>query len=355
MFADLTVIELASVLAGPAVGMFFAELGARVIKIENKRTEGDTTRKWKVPQESKETPYSAYFHSVNWQKESIFLDLRDQEDHARLMTLVESADVLISNYKTASARKLGVDYERLKQVNPQLIVGHILAYGTDDPRPGFDVVIQAETAWISMNGEPNRSPVKLPVALMDLLTAHQLKEGLLLALLKRSQTGKGCQVKVSLFDAAVASLANQASNWLNLGQIPQPMGSQHPNIAPYGDTFATQDRKWIITSAGTPRQYEGLLECLGLDDIISDPRFQTNALRLANREALNVYLSEAFSRIDAGEILRRCKEKGVPVAPIQNMQQLFEMPEAQSLILEEKMSDGYVSKRVKTVVFELEE
>ncbi|MEM7372271.1 MAG: CoA transferase [Bacteroidota bacterium] len=355
LFAELTVVELASVLAGPAVGMFFAELGAKVIKIENKRTGGDTTRKWKLPEENPQTPYSVYYHSVNWQKESIFLDLGKKEDYDSLISIVKTADILISNYKADSGRRLGVDYETLAAKNPALIYGQISAYGSDNPKPGFDVVIQAETAWISMNGEPNRTPVKLPVALMDLLTAHQLKEGILVALIQRTRTGRGCKVSASLFDSAVASLANQAANWLNLGKIPQPMGSQHPNIAPYGDTFATKDGRWVITSAGTPKQYEGLLACLELENLKEDQRFASNALRLQHREALNVHLSEAFARFESADLLERCHQQGVPVAPIQDMQELFERQEAQALVLEERMADGYLSKRVKTVVFELGE
>lgn len=352
-FQNLRVVELASVLAGPAAGMFFAELGAQVVKVENRQTGGDTTRHWKLPQENPGSPFSAYFHSVNWNKTSVFLDFSQPEDHRQLLDLIRDADLVIANFKAGSAQKMGLDYPTLSALNPRLIYASVNAYGENDPRPGFDVVIQAETGWIFMNGEPGGVPCKMPVALMDLLAAHQLKEGILCALLNRQQTGKGCEVSVSLFDAGVSSLANQAANFLNLGVVPQRMGSRHPNIAPYGETFFTQDGKPLILSPGTERHFRDLCDCLELPEVRQDARFQTNALRLAHREVLNEMLEPAFRRLPAEEILRRCEERKVPVAPIRNLAEVFEMPAAQDLILEEELPDGEVSKRVRTAVFKV--
>ncbi len=354
-FKDLRVVELASVLAGPAVGMFFAELGAQVIKVENRQTGGDTTRHWKLPQENPGSPSSAYFHSVNWNKTSVFLDFAQPEDHRRLLDLIKNADLVICNFKAGSAKKLGLDYPALSALNSRLIYASISAYGENDPRPGFDVVIQAETGWIFMNGEPDGAPCKMPVALMDLLAAHQLKEGILLALLRRQETGKGCEVTVSLFDAGVSSLANQAANYLNLGVVPQRMGSRHPNIAPYGETFFTQDEKPLILSPGTEQHFRDLCDCLDLPQVKNDARFQTNALRLTHREVLNEILELAFRRLPSDEILRRCEGRKVPVAPIRNLQEVFELPVAQALILEEKLAEGEVSKRVRTAVFKVKD
>ncbi len=353
-FKDLKVVELANVLAGPAVGMFFAELGASVIKVENKAIGGDVTRTWKLPMEDKNQPYSAYYHCVNWNKEAHLLNLKEKADQAKVLEWIKAADIVISNFKVGSAAKIGMDYEQLRQLNPQLIYAQITAYGDEDPRPGFDVVIQAETGWIFMNGEQGGKPVKMPVALMDILAAHQLKEGILLALLNRYKTGKGCQVSISLFDAGVASLANQASNWLNVGVIPQRIGSQHPNIAPYGDIFYTKDNKPIILSPGTEKQFQRLCDCLDIPDLKSDKRFKNNALRLANRPALSKLIAKAFRKYEAVPLLKKCEEQRVPVARIQNMQEVFETPAAQNLILEEVLADGTVSKRVRTAVFKIQ-
>lgn len=352
-FQNLLVIELSSVLAGPAVGMFFAELGAKVIKIENKQTGGDVTRSWKLSEEDRSSPFSAYYYSVNWNKEVYLLDLNDSKDQQEVRDMLAKADIVIANFKVGSETKIGMDYESLKSINPRLIYASITAYGEQNPAPGFDAMIQAETGWIYMNGEKNGQPVKMPVALMDILSAHQLKEGILVALLQREKTGLGCKVSVSLFDTGVASLANQASNWLNVGALPQRMGSEHPNIAPYGDIFYTQDNKPVILGTGTQKQFENLCDCLFLSELKDDVRFSANPLRVANRPALNTYLEQAFSQISLNKLLEVCRQASVTIAPVNNLQEVFEIPAAKALILEEKAPDGSTSKRVKTTIFKI--
>src|ERR1041384_6818530 len=215
-FKDLKVIELASVLAGPAVGMFFAELGADVLKIENPKNGGDITRQWKNASE-KPGDLSAYYASVNWGKSSVSLDISDEKGRRQLFAWLQNADVLIMNFKAGDAEKLGLDFPSLSARFPKLICGYLTGYGENDPRPAFDLVMQAETGFMSMNGTPESGPLKMPVAIIDIMAAHQLKEGLLTALFLRERSGKGSCVKVSLFDAAIASLANQASNFLMTG------------------------------------------------------------------------------------------------------------------------------------------
>ncbi|MEM1219457.1 MAG: CaiB/BaiF CoA-transferase family protein [Bacteroidota bacterium] len=354
IFKDLLVVELASVLAGPAVGQFFAELGARVIKVENKKTGGDVTRSWKLPTENPNQAYSAYYHSINWNKETHLLDLRSESDRAQVLNWIQKADLVVANFKAGSDKKLGFDYEHLKVQNPRLIYASISAYGPDDPRPGFDAMIQAETGWIYMNGDPEGPPVKMPVALMDILAAHQLKQGVLVALLQREKTGKGSRVDVSLFDTGVASLANQASNWLNVGQLPERTGSQHPNIAPYGDIFYTRDQYPIILGTGTQRQFEALCDILDLPSLKQDSRYATNPRRLVNRVLLNQQLETAFSQLDWETLKDRSTAQGVTLAPVNNLEAVFKLPAAQKLILEEQKDDQSHSKRVRTVVFRLQ-
>ncbi len=352
IFKDLKVVELASVLAGPAVGLFFAELGATVIKIENKTTGGDVTRSWKVPEEDPETAYSAYYCSVNWGKEIHLLNLQQKEDQELVHALIRDCDVVVSNFKRSSAEKMRMDYEYLKTLNPRLIFGQITSFGGEDDTPAFDVVLQAEAGFLYMTGEPGRDPVKMPVALIDLLAAHQLKEAILLALLKRQMTGQGSYVSVSLFESAVASLANQATNWLMAGHIPQRLGTQHPNIAPYGDIFTTRDKKQVVLAAGTERQFQKLCEVLDFKYLMTDERFSSNANRVKNRVALIDALQVGFLPFERDKILQRFREAGVPAAGIRNMQEVFEHPLAKKLILEETMPDGRQSRRVRTVVFE---
>ena len=353
IFKDLVVLELSSVLAGPAVGMFFAELGARVIKVENKPTGGDVTRSWKLPGESPKSPFSAYYHSVNWGKEAHLMDLKEATDKAQVLSWVQQADIIICNFKAGSATKLGFDYEQLKVLNPRLIYGAIHAYGADDSRPGFDAMIQAETGWVFMNGTPDGPPVKLPVALMDILTAHQLKEGLLVALLKRQQTGKGSLVTVSLFDTGVASLANQASNWLNAGVLPHRKGSQHPNIAPYGDILSTKDQKLIMLGIGNDQQFQKLCNVLSIDAVAEDPKFATNTARLTHRKELIEVLKQAFNKHTIDEIIQACQSQQITVAPINDMRTLFDIPAAKDLILETVLPNGEIAKSVQTTVFKM--
>lgn len=351
-FSGLKVVEFASVLAGPAVGMFFAELGAEVIKIENKTTGGDMTRGWKLPSEDPGSPVSAYWASVNWGKKHLLLDLNDSNDLQIALNFALEADVVISNYKPSSARRLGVDADSLRAQNQRLIYAQLNSFADpEDESPAFDVVLQAETGFLFMNGEPGRPPVKMPVALIDMLAAHQLKEAILLALLHRERTGEGSVVSTSLMESALASLANQASNYLMTGQIPQPMGTKHPNIAPYGDIFSCADGQPILLAVGTERQFRQLCAVLDLEDLLKNPDFQTNAARVQNRERLIVTLEASISKMTLNDAMTLFKANGVPAARIRDMQSVFEMPEARGMILEEKTVEGMETRRVKTVAF----
>jgi crotonobetainyl-CoA:carnitine CoA-transferase CaiB-like acyl-CoA transferase len=355
-FKSLKVVEFASVLAGPAVGLFFAELGAEVIKIENSATGGDMTRGWKLPQELASSPTSAYFFSVNWGKKHLFLDLKQPADRQTALDIAAQADVVISNFKPSSAAKMGVDAAALREVNPRLIYATIHSFADpEDESPAFDMVLQAEAGFLYMNGEPGRPPVKMPVALIDLLAAHQLKEAILIGLLQRERTGKGCEVSVSLLESALASLVNQASNYLNTGYIPQPMGTQHPNIAPYGDVFTTADGQPIVLAVGTERQFERLCTVLHIPDLTQDPDFQNNGLRVQHRGRLVDELAKAIALFSLDQLLPALKKNGVPAARIRNMQEVMEMPAAQEMVLEEVLEDGTVSKRMMGNAFRMKE
>lgn len=351
---DLKVVEIANVLAGPAVGMFFAELGAEVIKIENPATGGDITRNWKLPTENPDSPYSAYFFSVNYRKKHLFLNFENEADQATFKELIFSADILITNLKPASARRMGLEYATVSAINPSLIYGQIDAYADpEDERPAFDAALQAEAGFLSMSGTPDGELTKMPVALIDLLAAHQLKEGILLALLHRGKTGKGAFVRTSLFESAVASLANQATNWLMGGLIPRPMGTAHPNIAPYGDIFTTKDELPLLLAVGTERQFEYLCRALETPDLANEPNFKLNTHRVTHRKALTERLRPIFVRENRAEWLLLLAKAGVPAAAVNNMQAVFEIPSAKNMILEETTADGAASARVKTTAFDL--
>lgn len=333
MLKDLKVLELASVLAGPSVGQFFAELGAEVIKIENLKTGGDITRTWKGAGEQTDDR-SAYFCSVNWGKKSVAVDLNTKEGQAIVQKLASKSDIIIASYKPGDAEKLGVSYEQLKTNNEQLIYGQITGYGSDSDRVGYDAVIQAESGFMDLNGEKNGAPTKMPVALVDVLAGHQLKEGLLLALLKREKTGVGSFVEVSLIQTAVASLTNQATNWLVAGKVPLRQGSVHPNIAPYGESFFTKDGKRILLAVGSDRQFFDLLKVLNIDAVTFEKKFSTNHRRVENREALGRVLTKRIIRLNAGELLLKIHACKIPAGIIQNVREVFEMKEAKELLIQ---------------------
>lgn len=352
LFTDLKVVELAGVLAGPAVGMFFAELGAKVIKVENPSNNGDITRSWRLETEN-ESKQSAYYSSVNYNKTILWADLKKDDDFEIVMNQIASADVVISNFKPSSAKKLGLDAVALCKKFPKLIYAQISGYGIDNETPAFDVVLQAEAGFMYINGESGGTPLKMPIAMIDVLAAHQLKEAILIALLQRSKTGKGEIVHISLYNAAVSSLANQATNYLMGGEIPQRMGSLHPNIAPYGETFYTNDGKAIVLAVGNDKQFVSLCKCLNVVIDANSNLFKTNALRVQNRIELAKILTEAFSKFEGTIVLNELKNNNVPCGEIRSMDEVLNNETAQKLILEEILDDGQITKRMATAVFDI--
>lgn len=350
---DLLILETAGVLAGPAVGMFFAELGARVIKIENKRAGGDVTRRWKLPIEDPAAPVSAYFSSVNWGKEHRYLDLKDATERVQFDVLLESADVLITNHLLADASKLGLERDRLRALNPKLIHAHIKGFAEQPHRPAFDVVLQAETGYISMTGSDASHLAKLPIALIDVLAAHQLKEGVLLALLQRTSTGKGAYVEVSLEEAALTGLINQASNHLMTGAVAQPLGTLHPNIAPYGELFTCKEGKRIILAVGSDAQFAALCTVLVRQELLHDPRFSTNVARVKERIALANELAAAIAPWKRAELLEALVKAEVPAGALNDLGAALATPAAKRMVLEADM-DGLPTRRLRGNAFRIE-
>lgn len=281
------------------------------------------------------------------------LDFSEPKDLEKTFLFLENADIVIANFKPGAAERWGLDADSLRQKFPKLIYAQIDAFPGGTDRPAFDIVLQAEAGFLFMTGEPGRTPVKMPVALIDLLAAHQLKEGILLALLHRAESGKGAIVRTSLLEAALASLANQASNYLMAGHIPQPMGTLHPNIAPYGDIFSCSNGQLIVLAIGTERQFRNLCTTLGLPDLPKDSRFASNSARVQNRESLNQVLQKAISQHTLSDLLAQFQSLGLPAAQIRDMASVFEMPEAQKMILEGE-AFGIKTQAVKTVAFTLE-
>jgi crotonobetainyl-CoA:carnitine CoA-transferase CaiB-like acyl-CoA transferase len=329
-FSNLKVIELAGVLAGPSVGVFFSELGAKVIKIENPKTGGDVTRSWKTSGEDLNDKESAYYWSVNTGKEILFLDISAEKQ--KLLELIKDADILITNFKKGDAEKLKLTYSELRTTNSQLIYASINGFGEESPRTAYDLILQAEAGFMHINGEPGSSPVKMPVALIDIIAGHQLKEAILIALLERTKTGKGSHVSVSLFDTAIASLANQATNWLIGAHLPEAMGSLHPNIAPYGELFKTKDGHTITFAIGSNKQFHALCELLELKKLITDEKFGSNQNRVKNRVELFSKIETEIKKISFDGLYQKCLIHEIPIGKLRTIKEVFELPEAKAML-----------------------
>jgi len=347
--SKLKILDLSTVLAGPSVGTFFAELGAQVIKIENTKIP-DVTRSWKLPSEDQNATVSAYFSSVNYQKSYQKLNLKENEDYLQLLELVKDADILISNFKFGDEQKLKLTDEILRANNKNLIIGKINGFGSESVRVAYDLILQAESGFMSMNGTPESGPVKMPVAFIDVLAAHQLKEGLLLALIERMQNGVPKTIEVSLYDTAICSLVNQASNYLMAHKIPQRIGSLHPNIAPYGEIFKTKDEQLITFAIGSSIHFEKLCNYLNLKNLILDNRFSTNQNRVINRAELFVILQERIKECMADELLDEMHLQHVPAGKIKNLEAVFAAKSAQELVRTE-LIDGIPTQRLTSIAF----
>lgn len=329
-FSNLVVIELASVLAGPFVGRFFRENGARIIKIENPNSGGDVTRTWRNSNENSKG-LSAYYVSVNQGKEVAFLDLKSPDDRTKLLELLATADILLTNFRHGEDEKFHLKLNDLKKKFPQLIIGQIDGFGAENPRAAYDIVLQAETGYLSMTGSQNH-PAKLPVAFIDILAGHQLKTGVLMAMLSKQATGLGCIVRVSLKDAAIASLMNQASNYLMSGLIPSAIGTLHPNISPYGEYCVCSDGKSIVLAIGNNKQFEALLNVLDLNELQNDIRFSENLDRVKNRAELNILLNKAFGKMPLDYWMNKLIFHGVPAGAIKSINDVLDDPSAGHLI-----------------------
>ncbi len=352
IFKDLKVVELASVLAGPAVGTFFAELGAKVIKFENKNTGGDVTRNWKTVKENKSDTISAYYASVNYGKESKLIDFTNEEDFQNVLNQIKEADIVISNFKKGDDVKFGLDYPSLKEIKKDIIYGLITGYGEDNDKVAYDVVLQAESGMMSINGNAKSRGLKMPIAFIDLFAAHQLKEGILIAILQKYKTGKGAKVSVSLYDAALASLANQATNYLMNKKIPQPIGNLHPNIAPYGETFTTKDHHDIVLAIGTNQQFISLCKVLKSPKLAELDQYSTNRKRLANRSRLKLIIAYELDKYHLIEIEYKFKEHNIPFGKVKNLKEVLDDKAAKNLILSEVIEDSD-TQRMKTAIFKI--
>ncbi len=330
----LRIIEAATVLAGPLAGQLCAHYGAEVIKVEP--PSGDVTRQWHFPGEDSPPTLSAYFSSVNAGKKSIVLDLKSPADRTTFYRLLRTADVLLTNFTAPTAARLGLDPASLRDVHPGPIHLNITAYGETDHRPGYDTLLQADTGYMHLNGEPDAPPLKMPVALIDVLTGHHAFHSILLALWQRQthQEPSYTYLTVTLESVAVISLINQAMNFLAGKGAYQPvrMGSRHPNIVPYGQPFRTADGQWVVLAVGNDAHYRRL--CRILDDDALWRLGKTALLRRTHREAIYRRLDEHLRHRQARSFLDACRRAGLPATRVRTPAEVLSDPRLAPFLLE---------------------
>lgn len=331
--AGLRVLDLSRILAGPFATMLLADLGADVLKVEAPG-RGDETRRWGPPFATDGT--AAYFLAVNRNKRSLTLDLGYDEAGAVARRLAGAADVVVDNFMPGRAARFGLDRGSLASANPRVVTCTITGYGRDSSdaeRPGFDFLVQAAAGLMTITGPTGGDPTKVGVAVADLAAGLFATVGILAALVERDRTGRGREVEVPLFDATVGLLANQAMNWLVGGVEPQRLGNAHPSIAPY-ESYRTADEP-IAIGAGTDRQFGRLVEALGVPTLADDSRFATNADRVAHRDALRVELEAVLASRGRDAWLDCLDGAGVPVAPINTLEEVFASPAVVERLLAE--------------------
>ncbi len=322
--AGLKVLELARVLAGPWIGQTLADLGADVIKVES--PAGDETRGWGPPFAADGA--AAYFHSCNRGKRGMALDFTRPDHLAMARRLAGEADVVIENFKRGGLAKYGLDHASVAATNPGVVYASVTGFGQDGPeadRPGYDFIIQAMGGIMDLTGEPDGPPQKPGVAYADLFTGLYGVIAVQAALAQRARTGSGQWIDLSLFDTQLAVLANQAANHLIGGTVPRRMGNAHPNIVPY-QVFEAADGPLVI-ACGNDGQFARLRDGLGLG-LRDDPRFTTNAARLANRAALIALMVPVIAAKPRADVLAAMAAAGVPAGPINTVAEAFAEPQA---------------------------
>jgi len=327
--SGIKVIDLSRVLGGPSCTQALGDHGAEVIKVEP--PSGDETREWGPPFESDEDGNhitSSYFIGVNRNKRCMALDLRTDKGCEVLLRLLETADVLVENFKAGSMEKWGLGYEEvLKEKFPRLVHCRITGFGVDGPLggyPGYDAAVQATTGLFSVNGSPESGPTRMGVPIIDLGTGLNAVIGITMALFERERSGMGQQVDVTLFDTGVGLQFPHAANWFMNGKLPKRTGNAHSNVVPY-DLFDTRTQP-VFLAIGNNGQFRKALAILGKPELADDPRFATNGKRNENREVLREILGDLLADQDGAELNTRFLDGGVPAGPALNMAEVLEHP-----------------------------
>lgn len=343
--SHIRVLDLSRILAGPWAGQILADLGADVIKVE-RPGPGDDTRGWGPPwikdDQGQDTSVTSYYLCANRNKRSITVDITQPEGQDIVRRLAAQSDVVLENFKLGGLKQYGLDYDSLKAVNPRLVYCSITGFGQDGPyapRAGYDFLIQGLGGLMSItgrpDGEPGAGPMKVGVALTDILTGLYATNAVLAALAWREKSGEGQYIDMALLDVQVACLANQAMNYLATGSNPRRMGNAHPSIVPYQD-FPTEDGHMIL-AIGNDGQFARFCEVAGRPELAADARFATNRARVENRAELIPLLNEITATRTTTEWIAQLEARAVPCGPINGLAEVFADPQVQARGLAVKM------------------
>lgn len=325
-FSGVLVIDLTRVLAGPFCTMIFADLGARVIKVENP-DNGDDSRHFEPFIDGK----SAYFLSLNRGKESISLDLKNDQDREVLLELVRRGDVIVENFRPGTMERLGLGYDKLKEINPRLIYAAVSGFGHTGPwshKPAYDMIVQALGGLMSVTGHPGGPLTKAGTSIGDITGGLFTAIGIASALYHRTQTGAGMKVDVSMLDGQIAILESAVMRYAVTGQAPAPIGNRHPSIAPF-EPYETADQPLII-AAGNDALFARLCRALEAPQLATDPRFRSNRDRILHVDALKTELENVLRQQPAEYWLRTLETAGVPSSPIHTVAEAVEHPQVQA-------------------------
>ncbi|WP_102273894.1 CaiB/BaiF CoA transferase family protein [Cytobacillus massiliigabonensis] len=320
----IKILDLTRVLAGPYCTMILADLGADVVKVEAPGGS-DETRSWGPPFQN---GVSAYYLCANRNKRSMTVNLKTEEGRGIIRKLAKEADVLIHNFKTGSMEKWMLDYDTLNSSNPRLVYCSITGFGETGPDrhlPGYDYIIQGLSGLMSITGYEESGPIKIGVAMVDILTGLYSAISIEAALYEREKSGQGQKIDMSLLDTAVSSLANVASNYLISGNIPKRLGNDHPNIVPYS-TFKAKDGE-IIIAVGNDRQFASLCKIIGISEVADDEKYKTNDARVKNSIDLTRLIESRLILNPVGHWLQVLSQHQIPCGPIQTMDQVFNHPQ----------------------------
>jgi crotonobetainyl-CoA:carnitine CoA-transferase CaiB-like acyl-CoA transferase len=320
----IRVLDLTRALAGPYCTMFLGDFGADVVKVEQPQV-GDDSRGWGPPFVGTE---SAYFLSINRNKQSITIDLKRSEGIELVRRLAGAADVLIENFRPGTMERFGLGEPQLRALNPRLIYASLSGFGADGPMkdsPGYDLVMQAYGGFMSITGTRDGEPTKVAVAIIDIVAGLMLGKAIMAALFSRERTGSGQKIDTSLLEAEVACLIPYGSDYLASGKVPGRWGNAHPNIVPY-QTFNTRDG-YMVVGAASEGNWHRLCQAIGRPELAGDPRFAKNAQRVAHREELIATLQGTFRARDTADWLELLSDAGLPCGPVNTIDKVFTDPQ----------------------------